>query len=270
MAAFVAWAILVVLFHRYVYAAEVPSTVHTLLGVALGLLLVFRTNSAYDRFWEGRTAWGEIVNDSRNLARTSSAFLSPDSNAVEPIILWAIAFAYASMHSLRGYCDLGSIAERLPREEVAVVLNAAHVPSAVAGRIKALLVAAVSRGELTDYRLVALDGNLQALIVHLGAAERVKTTPLPFAYVVHLRRALVLYCLTLPFALVGQFGWSTVLYTLLFTYVFCGIEKIGVEIENPFGTDLNDLPLERLCKSLEQDLLGVLEERDVWLGRAGG
>jgi putative membrane protein len=172
------------------------------------------------------------------------------------------------MHFLRGFCDLGPMATRLPPEEVAVVLNAAHIPSAVAGRIKALLVGAVSRGELTDYRMVALDANLQMLVVQLGTSERIRTTPLPFAYVVHLRRALVLYCLTLPFALVGQFGWQTVLYTLLFTYVFCGIEEIGVEIENPFGTDLNDLPLERLCKGVEHDLLGVLEERDVWLGRS--
>ncbi len=106
---------------------------------------------------------------------------------------------------------------------------------------------------------MALDQNVHLLTDHLGACERIHKTPLPFAYVVHLRRALILFCFTLPFALVRDFGWGTILDTLLVAYVFFGIEEIGVEIENPFGLDDNDLPLERLCATIERDLLALID-----------
>ena len=102
---------------------------------------------------------------------------------------------------------------------------------------------------------------------YLGGCERIRKTPLPFAYVVHLRRALVIYCFTLPFALVETFGWVTVLDTLLVAYVFFGIEEIGVEIEGPFGFDDNDLPLEAICETIQHNVyelagLTVPEPRD--------
>ncbi len=107
---------------------------------------------------------------------------------------------------------------------------------------------------------MALDQNVQLLIDSLGACERIRKTPLPFAYVVHLRRALILYCFTLPFALVESFGWGTILATLLVAYIFFGIEEIGVEIEDPFGQDDNDLPLDRICATIEQNLIALLED----------
>ncbi len=258
---FTAWAAVILLIDRFIRPVALPSTVHTLVGVALGLLLVFRTNASYERFWEGRRLWGGIVNESRNLARTASAFLRDRPATAEPIILWAAAFSYAAMHSLRGAAGLGPIEARLPGAEVAETLAARHVPLAVALRVSERLAEARAAGHLTDYVMVAIDNNVQQLIDYLGACERIQKTPLPFAYVVHLRRALVLYCLTLPFALVGPFGWSTVIYALMIAYILLGIEEIGVEIENPFGTDYNDLPLEQICGTIEQDLLAVIEEK---------
>jgi putative membrane protein len=258
---FVAWSAVVLLFHDYVRPVHVPTTVHTLIGVALGLLLVFRTNASYERFWEGRRMWGGVVNESRNLARGASAFLHGEPALLKPIILWTVAFAYASMHSLRGASGLGPVGERLPEDEVAETLAAEHVPSAVALRISRLLVKARREEHLTDYLLAAIDNNVQLLIDYLGACERIKKTPLPFAYVVHLRRALILYCLTLPFALVETFGWSTILDMLLITYILFGIEEIGVEIENPFGEDHNDLPLEQICETIERNLLAMIEDK---------
>jgi putative membrane protein len=97
------------------------------------------------------------------------------------------------------------------------------------------------------------------LIDYIGACERIHKTPLPFAYVVHLRRALILYCITLPFALIESYGWSTVIDTLLIAYILFGIEEIGVEIEDPFGEDDNDLPLEKICATIEGNLLSVIQ-----------
>ena len=106
---------------------------------------------------------------------------------------------------------------------------------------------------------MALDQNVHFLIDHLGACERIHKTPLPFAYMVHLRRALILFCFTLPFALVGDFGWGTIPRHGLVAYVFFGIEEIGVEIEDPFGLDDNDLPLERLSATIKADLIALIE-----------
>jgi ion channel-forming bestrophin family protein len=129
---------------------------------------------------------------------------------------------------------------------------------AVAARIGEELAAARDEGLISDVVLAHLDLSVRQLTDSLGSCERIKKTPMPFAYVVHLRRALILYCFTLPFGLVKDFGWGTVLDTLLISYVFFGVEEIGVEIENPFGNDDNDLPLERLCGTIETDLRGLV------------
>lgn len=257
---FVAWSGAIVALDRYVRPLGVPSTVHTLIGVALGLLLVFRTNASYERFWEGRRLWGGIVNESRNLGREAVAFLRDRPALVRPIILWATAFPYSAMNSLRGVRGLGPVASQLPKAEVTEALNAQHVPSFVARRITDLLVGARAEGHLTDYVAITIDSNVNQLVDYIGGCERIQKTPLPFAYVVHLRRALILYCLTLPFALVEAYGWTTLLVALLITYVLFGIEEIGVEIENPFGEDDNDLPLEQICETIERNLLALIEE----------
>lgn len=255
----VAWSAVVVCFHKVVWPVAVPSTVHNLVSVALGLLLVFRTNASYDRFWEGRRMWGGIVNETRNLARGARVYLKDDPALLGEVVRWTVAFAYASMHSLRGTAGIGPVGASLPEPEVTAVLGAQHVPLAVATRISRKLDEARARGLITDILQAALDQNVQLLIDYLGACERIHKTPLPFAYVVHLRRALILYCFTLPFALVETFGWGTILDTLLVTYVFFGIEEIGVEIEDPFGQDDNDLPLEQICETIEQNLRALLD-----------
>lgn len=257
----VTWAVIVTV--EYQSGGEkldwlhIPATTHTFVGSALGLLLVFRTNSSYDRFWEGRKLWGGIVNESRNLVRSASTFLAEDPALVRAVVLWTIAFCYASMSRLRGKRDLGPFANQLPPEEVAALLKADHVPLAAARRITALLEGARARGVIDSYRLGLIDGNTQALVDYLGGCERIRLTPLPYAYTIHLRRALIIFFFTLPFVLVPDFHWSTIPAVLLSSYIFFGIEEIGVEIENPFGESVNDLPLETICASIEQTLRDI-------------
>jgi putative membrane protein len=235
--------------------------VHSLVGVALGLLLVFRTNASYDRFWEGRKLWGGMVNECRNLARQATNFLQADPESKRALILWTASFPYAAMSALRGSRVLAPCSKELPAEAVGQVLNAQHLPLAVAGQITRVLAAARDKQVISDIVLTAIDHNVNLLIDYIGACERIHRTPIPFAYMVHLRRALILYCFTLPFALVGDFHWWTIAGTFLVAYVFFGIEEIGVEIEDPFGFDDNDLPLERFCQTIEANVLAVLEGR---------
>jgi putative membrane protein len=237
---------------------HIPATTHTFVGGALGLLLVFRTNSSYDRFWEGRKLWGGIVNESRNLVRQASAFLAADPAAVREIVLWTTAFSYSAMSRLRGKRDLGPFVAKLPAGDVEAILKADHVPLAVARRITELLEGARVRGLIDSYRLGMIDANTQALIDYLGGCERIRATPLPYGYAVHLRRALIFFFFSLPFVLVPDFHWSTIPAVLLSSYIFFGIEEIGVEIENPFGESINDLPLETICQSIEQNLRDIL------------
>ena len=261
------WSILVFWGHSYLTnqggwkTASIPPTLHSIIGVALGLLLVFRTNTSYDRFWEGRKLWGGIVNESRNLARAASVHLASEPALVRSCILWTAAWAHSARSSLRSEVSLGPIAARLPAAEVSEVLGSGNLPLAIARRISRTLVEGRDAGLVTDVVLVSLDRNVHDLVDYLGGCERIKKTPLPFAYMVHLRRALILYCFTLPFALVADFGWGAMAGTLLVSYIFFGIEEIGVEIENPFDGDDNDLPLDRICGTIEHDLLGLIDDR---------
>jgi putative membrane protein len=261
----VAWSAGVVYWEQNVSKVDIPVTVHMLVGVALGLLLVFRTNASYERFWEGRKLWGAIVNESRNMARMSRELLAaqaPDLH--DQMVRWTSAFSYATMTTLRQKkgqpraISLGPAADALPPDEVKEVLIAQHVPNAVAMRMTAIANDARKRGLIPDILFSSLDQNTQTLIDYMGGCERIHKTPLPFAYVVHLRRALLLYFFTLPFALLEPFGWGAVAATFSIGYIYFGIEEIGVEIEDPFGEDDNDLPLDGICESIRKNLLAFI------------
>lgn len=253
----VVWSAGVVWFDRHVHAIGIPSTVHSLVGLPLGLLLVFRTNASYDRFWEGRKLWGGMVNETRNLVRASSVLLREAPDLHQKVVLWTSMWPYTAMFALRGGRGLGPPGERLSAEEREATLGAQHVPLAVATRISRTLDEARRRGLISDYQQMILDNNVQLLIDYIGACERIHKTPLPFAYVVHLRRALILYCFSLPFALVETFKWASVGLVFVLVYTFFGIEEIGVEIEDPFGLDDNDLPLEAICANIEKNLAAL-------------
>jgi putative membrane protein len=270
---FTAWSAVVVFIYGFI-PWGVHTTVHAFIGLALSLLLVFRTNASYDRFWEGRKLWGGIVNETRNLGRLAMTHLTADAELRERVIRWTIAFPFASMFVLRNRQyrrvdrgsrtaaeiieTLGPIAAALPVDACQKVVAAAHIPTAVAQQISAALLEARNRGMVSDYVMTAIDQNTQQLVDYIGGCERIHKTPIPFAYMVHVRRALIFYCVSLPMALAGEFGWFTVPITFLVCYVFIGIEEIGVEIEDPFGADENDLPLEAICETIERNLSDLL------------
>lgn len=237
----------------------IPITAHSLLGAALSFLLVLRTNSSYDRFWEGRKLWGGIVNETRNLARLACVHLAADKPLRNDVVRWTIAFGYSSMHRLRSTPGLDEMTARLGKD-AATAGAADHVPLEVGRRITALLRQAQQRGLVSDYVMTDIDHNVQLLIDYLGGCERIHRTPLPFAYMVHLRRAIIVYTFTLPFALYKDFGWVTIVVTFLVAYLFYGIEEIGVTIEDPFEKEENDLPLEQMCATIDRNLSALIDD----------
>ncbi|MFT3768705.1 MAG: bestrophin family protein [Minicystis sp.] len=226
-------------------------------GVALGLLLVVRTNAGHGRWWEARKLWGGIVNQSRNLAIDVVAYGPPDPAFRERVVRWCAVFPHVARHSLRGERELPEVAALVGAEEAAAVARAQHMPSYVALRIAALLRASVEHG-MDRFAFLAADRERAQLIDHLGACERILKTPLPLVYVIKIRRFVALYLVGLPFALVGSVGWVTPFITLMVSYALLGIDQIAVELENPFSTaNLSHLPLDDISCAIEANLLGL-------------
>jgi ion channel-forming bestrophin family protein len=246
-------AVFVAIAHHYHEDVAINGTPHALVGGALSLLLVFRTNTANDRYWEGRRLWGGVVNNARNLRRKADALFADDPVTAQALVDWSIAFTWAMRAHLVSEKSVGA-ASRLSAEDQARALAAAHVPVYCASKLTAIIADARRRNALSDIQQQMLDADVQALVDYLGGCERIDSTPLPFAYAVHLRRALVLYCATLPFALVSAFGEWTAVVSLFIAYILIGIEEIGTEIEGPFGRRHNDLPLDRICERLQANL----------------
>ena len=244
---------------------DVPNVTHIIVGGFLSLLLVFRTNSSYDRFWEGRKMWGGINNESRNLARLCDVHLAAEPALRKSTLLWAIELPWSIMHALR-HTEWTSTT--LPADQVEAVSRSAQVPLAVCRKITALLKTARDKGVISDWVMVSIDANLQQIVDYLGACERIHKTPLPFAYVVHLRRALVLYIYALPFSLLSSFGWETFPAMFLISFVLFGIEEIGVELEDPFGKNPNHLSLELYCHGIQKVLSDVLENGEASMAGA--
>lgn len=246
-------AVAVSIAYHYHEFGAIPDKAHAIVGPALALLLVFRTNTANDRYWEGRRLWGGIVNTTRNLRRKAEVLLATEPAMAARLVEWTVAWIWASRSHLVDEKSVGP-ATKLSAEDQARALAADHVPVFIAVQMTAIIGDARKRNVISDIQQQMLDADVQALIDHLGGCERIDSTPLPYAYAVHLRRALVLYCLTLPFALVAAFGEWTAVASIAVSYILIGIEEIGTEIEGPFGRRHNDLPLDRICNRLEANL----------------
>lgn len=246
-------ALALILEHYYLKALEFPNApvVHGMVGTALGLLLVFRTNQSYDRWWEGRKLWGAMVNTCRNLARQASIHLAHDPDRLARVLRLTQAFPASVTCVLR---QQAWAPEALEPDDIEAIVARNHAPTAICQRITHHLEAERRAGRLSDIVFTTIDQNTHLLVDVIGACERIHKTPLPFAYVVHLRRALVLYCSTLPIALIPSFGWLTVPIVFGITYILLGIEEIGVEIEDPFDGDENDLPLERIADGIKHNV----------------
>jgi putative membrane protein len=238
-----------------------PSVAHTLLGVALGLLLVFRTNASYDRWWEGRRMLGMIVNRSRDLARQTKAYVADPTDRAD-LSRWVRAsYALACQH-LRRERDLGALGDLLTAGERAALEPATCRPVVALAWISARLAAIASSGGLSEQRLAVMDANLTSFLDSFGAAERIVKTPVPFAYAQHIKTFLMLFCATLPFVIVDSMGWATPAVAAAIAFALFGIEEIAVEIEDPFGYDPNDLPLDRIGATIDGDLTSLLASAD--------
>lgn len=233
-------------------AFKVSPLAHTLIGAALGLLLVFRTNASYDRFWEGRKLLGMIVNRARDFTRQVATYVD-DADARAVVRRRTVAMAALIHQMLRRETDLGALGDKITADERAALEPLRARQIVMATWISARLRGLADDGKLGEQRLYAMDQNLTSIIDQLGGAERIMKTPVPFAYAQHIRTFVSFFCLTVPFAMVDTMRWYTPLAAALLAFALFGIEEIGIEIEDPFGYDDNDLPLDAILDTIDRD-----------------
>jgi putative membrane protein len=238
----------------------------TLMGLPLAIFLGFRNNAAYDRYWEGRKQWGELVLRSRNLARQCLSLLAEDDEQDAPrarMIRRTIAYAHALRHRLRDSDPAPDVAPWVAREEWQRLQSLPNLPHALMLDMGADLAHCLRERRIDPYLVPAIDASLSAMTGVAAACERIRGTPIPFSYTLLLHRTAYLYCVLLPFGLVDAIGDLTPLVTLLVAYTFFGLDALGDEIEEPFGTSDHDLPLEAICRTIEIDLRTALGDTDL-------
>jgi ion channel-forming bestrophin family protein len=236
--------------HKYAYPLpSLDQLGHTVLGVAMSMLIVFRTNSSNNRYWDGRTFWGALVNGSRNLARLASRYAPPADELVGLITAYAIAVR----ESLRGTFDARAIANLVPGRLARSAAAAPNPPTILAASISDWINQRRTDGQIDNYQAVAMEQVLNSMVDAQGGCERIQRTPLPFVYASLIRQLLLIYLGSLPFVLVARMGYAAPLVVAVVSFGMLGIEEAGVEIERPFGTDPNCLPLEQICSVIARD-----------------
>lgn len=225
---------------------------HTILGFALSMLLVFRTNTAYDRWWEGRRLWGSLVNNSRSLAIKLSAMLTSAED--RSFFRQAIAnFAFA----LKGHLQMESTRLALDEKEhpeFAGISYQQHVPNQVAALIFQRVNDLYKTQVISHAQLLVLNPEIQSFSDICGACERIKNTPIPFSYSSFLRRFIFIYVLTLPWGFVPAQGYLAVPICTFIFFVLAGLELVAEEIEEPFGNDRNDLPIQKISENIDKHI----------------
>lgn len=229
-------------------------SVYSLIGFVISLLLVFRTNTAYDRWWEGRKRWGCLVNDTRNFAIKIDTLSKNESDRAF-FRRMIPNFVIATKEHLR---DGVRIEELDLKEEGAHIASKDHIPAAIVNEMYKRLQNLKQSGEINEAEYLTLDHNLNAFLDSLGACERIKNTPIPFSYSLFLKKFIFIYVITMPLAFVVSFGyWSALIATFMF-YALVSMEVLAEEIEDPFGTDDNDLPTDQICENIRRNTSEII------------
>ena len=225
---------------------------HSLLGFAISMLLVFRTNTAYDRWWEGRRLWGSLVNSSRNLSIKLNSFLQDDNDRS---LFKELIPHFAMALKLHLQSDITRLElDSLPHPEIPDFDTSKHVPVQIAGLMMNRVNQLYTNGKLTGDQLILLNADLSAFMEICGACERIKNTPIPYSYSIFIKKFIFLYVMTMPFGFVFTLGYLMIPVVSFIFYVLASLELIAEEIEDPFGKDENDLPMERMALSIKKNV----------------
>ncbi|HEU0110060.1 MAG TPA: bestrophin family ion channel [Flavisolibacter sp.] len=232
---------------------------HNLLGFALSMLLVFRTNTAYDRWWEGRRLWGSLINNSRNLAIKLDSFLPKDDLANRSFFMQLIPrFAFELRNHLQSEQTRFELDEN-PHPEIPDFDRTKHVPNQVVSLVMKRINHLYNQKSITGEQLLFLNNELMSLLDICGSCERIKNTPIPYSYSSFIKKFVFIYVVTLPIGYVFSLGYLVIPVVMFIFYVLASLELIAEEIEDPFGKDTNDLPMQRMAETIQKNLTEILQ-----------
>ncbi|WP_130617447.1 bestrophin family protein [Dyella amyloliquefaciens] len=236
----------------------------TLLGLTLAIFLQFRNSVAYQRWWEGRTLWGDLIIAVRNIARQTDSYMpNLPADQRRALVFGLIGFVHALRHRLRGTPSDESLKGWLKQDVLDRAATAPNPPNLILGFLGKAYVDAARETGLDSILLAQIENELSALGRVLAGCERLNNTPIPFAYILLLHRTVHVYCLMLPFCLIGPLGWFTPVVVGVIAYTFFGLDAIGGQIEDPFDDLPNSLPLMAMSRNIEIEMLSLLGESEI-------
>lgn len=227
-------------------------------NLVLGLLLVFRTNTSYERFWDGRKSLGVLVVNIRNLARFIRLSIpeTSEENKTEKteVLKLLTAFAIATKLQLRGEAADDELKNLLNQKQAKEIESAQRMSLQIALWIGEYFQKQLKLGKIDSSQRVEMNALLNNMVEGLSSCERISKTPLPMAYRIYLKRLILIYCLGLPFNLIQKMHWWAVPVTAIVSFILLGLEEVGKELENPFLYGKNDLPVNSLCRNIAADV----------------
>ncbi|MFP2237238.1 bestrophin family protein [Pseudescherichia vulneris] len=234
----------------------------SILGVAIAIFLGFRNNACYSRYVEARQLWGQLMIASRSLLREVKNTLPPDTD-IASFVRLQIAFVHSLRMQLRHVPQEPTLAKYLTQEQLTQVLAVQSPANRILLLMGNWLAAQRQQGALSDILFHSLNNRLNDMSVVLAGCERIAGTPVPFAYSLILHRTVYLFCIMLPFALVGDLHYMTPFISVLISYTFISLDVLAEELEEPFGVENNDLPLDAISTAIEIELLQMNDETNV-------
>jgi putative membrane protein len=236
--------------------------IHTLLGFVLSMLLVFRTNTAYDRWWEGRKLWGSLTNCSRNFAMKLDAIL--DENDIENRTYFARSISLFA-HLLKSHLsseDTRIMISSNEFKDLNIPNRAEHTPISCTNSIYQRLIALYRLKKMSDAELRIIENELKNFMEVCGGCERIKNTPIPFSYSLFIKKFIFFYIMTMPIGYCLTIGyWSVPLVVFVF-YIIASLEVIAEEIEDPFNFDSNDIPTDVIANNIEIHIHSILTNKN--------
>ncbi|WP_460273868.1 bestrophin family protein [Celeribacter sp. ULVN23_4] len=251
---------LIVTAHRLepTFVPGVNPAAFALIGISISIFLSFRNSASYDRWWEARQQWGQIIQSARDIAR-QTATLDGDAPVATParraLLEAVIAYAKACVAQLHQ--------EEPKRSTPPTPLETISVPDAILTGMAKQISQLLHEGRLAAIEAHVLNESLTRMSHSFVACERLANTPLPFAYTLLLHRTAYIFCLLLPFGLADSMGWFTPLAVMLVAYTFFGLDALADELEQPFGDMPNDLPLLAYAITIERAMLAAMGETDL-------
>ena len=257
------YASLISLLSVFIPGLSLPISPFEYAGVIMGLVLVFRVNAGYDRWWEARKLWGNVVNCSRNLAIIVISYIKPSNkNEIENMLSLIAAMPYLMKNNLRGITSVDEVKHLLDDETYAQLQQWQHRPNLISSKLASVLSQMQENGKLNQFAFLKAEELREAILDCQGACERILKTPMPFVMAIKSRRFILLFLIILPVALVNYSVYINPMIMTLVAYALFSLDQIGLELQNPFSIDnLSHLPLNDICSTIENNIMEIKKSK---------